>query len=337
MRTRWLSMAVVAAVFFVGPCLADEVPAACSPMAPPGVTDKAKPQWLDRMRDHADKGLASAALEELEQAARSGDVLALIMLGDVVEREACGLADPVRAGELYAEAVGKGDGMAMLFLGHLLEAGRLPQDLERAKDLYRRSLLDLWLPDDDLWTKFYGAAMGWRGITPLLLEQRQWLKGVLLDPERALALSDDYLSRRPPEGRLACRLLVRITPMTEQIYLRLAQMHMDGLGISRNAHNALAFSHWAAKAGSKEAHYWMGILLLEEGQRDPPAPMHALVWLLRARDLGVTVDERYVRQAASSLGAEDRQLAEDWAKSPPPPLPRIYGYDRSQPFCAISD
>lgn len=309
----------------------------CSPaMVRLSTTAKAKPQWLDRMQVYADQGQTSAALEELEKAARSADRLALIMLGDVLERGVCGPADPTRAGELYAEAVRRGDGMAMLFLGHLLETGKIRQDLERARDLYRRSLLDLWLPEDELWTIVYGASMGWRGISPLLREQRQWLKSVLADPERALALSDQYLARRPPEGTLACRLLVRTKPMTETISLQLARIHLGGLGVDRNFHNARVFSHRAAVAGNAEAHYLMGRLLLD-GQPDAPAPLYALVWLLRARDLGVKVDERYVQRAASTLSVEDRRLAEDWAKSPPPPLPRIYGHEPSQPFCASSD
>lgn len=285
----------------------------------------------------SDQGQPSATLEKLEAAARSGDRLALVMLGDMLEREACGATDPVRAGRLYAEAADKGDGLAMLFLGHLYETGSgLAQDLEKAKELYRRSLLDLWLPNEEEWNTVYGASMGWRGISPLLRDQRQWLRGVLADPEHALSVSEQYLSRRPPEGRLACRLLVRTTPMTEKISMRLAKIHLDGLGVHRNLHNARVFSNKAAAAGNAEAHYVMGRLLLE-GQPDASAPLHALVWLLRARDLGVEVDERYVRQAEAALGVADRRLAEDWAKSPPPPLPRIYGYDPSQPFCASSD
>lgn len=160
----------------------DTQPAASTTCSPAIVqfstTVKAKPHWLERMQVYADQGQTSAAVKELEQAAHSGDRLALVLLGDMLERGACVPANSARAGELYAEAVRKGDGMAMLFLGYLLETSKAPQDIERAKDLYRRSLLDLWLPEDDLWAAVYGAAMGWRGITPLLLEQRQWLKGV---------------------------------------------------------------------------------------------------------------------------------------------------------------
>lgn len=302
-----------------------------------GAVTNLQPRWLERMKAYLDQGQAETAYQELERAARSGDHLAMVMLGDVFEANQCGLGDPARAAGLYADAADKGNSLGQLYLAYLYETGNgVEKNLDKARDLYRQALLYLWLPDDELWTTVYEASMGRRGVTPLMREQRQWLKNILSNPESALALSNDYLSRRPPKGRLACRLLILAAPQTEAIYVRLAQMHMNGLGIARNSHNARVFSHWAAKAGSKEAHYWMGILLLEE-QPEHPARMHALVWLLRARDLGVAIDETYLRQARSSLSADETRLAEDWAKSPPPPLPRIYGYDRSQPVCAISD
>jgi TPR repeat protein len=333
---------VLAALTFFVVAVGDIAGAAASAACSSNLTQSSaaaanRPEWLRRVEGYMSQGQASAVLDELEQAARSGDRLGLVMLGDILEQGACGATDPVRAAKLYAEAVEKGDSLAALFLGYLYETGSgVSQDMERAKDLYRRSLLDLWLPNEDEWSAVYKASMGWRGISPLLRDQRQWLRSLLADPDRALSVGEHYLDRHQRQGRLACMLMLRTQPMTAQISLRLAKLHLGSEGIKRNLHNARVFSHKAAKAGSAEAHYIMGRLLLD-GQPDAPAPKYALVWLLRARDLGVPVEEKYVRQAEAALGVDERRLAEDWAKSPPPPLPRIYGYDPSQPFCAISD
>jgi uncharacterized caspase-like protein len=93
--------------------------------------------------DHAALTLDAASASVLQLWSRSGDTRATTALGLAYERGTpnAGIAqDATQAAALYAQAARAGDGLAALWLGQMLARGDgVPQDIERAKGLLREA------------------------------------------------------------------------------------------------------------------------------------------------------------------------------------------------------
>ena len=223
----------------------------------------------------------------LEKAAAGGHPQALYALGRALsESMGQGVADPVRATDLYRRAAEKGHVMAGLRYGLALSEG----------SGVRRDP---------------AAAQRW-----LIQAQESGM------PEAALALGD--MAARTPASRdkAANEKIVQSALSWYTIaanggvpsaQFKLANAYFAGAGLPRDPAQALVWYSRAAQQGLPQAQHALGIMLIG-GIAGAPDPVEGYKWLILAEQ-GGNVDTHVVREKAAEQIAEgDRKRAEALAQ-----------------------
>ena len=222
----------------------------------------------------------AAAARSLQPLAEAGVAPAQKLLGDLYDRGRGVVADPARALALHRDAASAGDPWAALVMAERHAEGRdVPRDRERAREFYLAAAVgglipaQRWLAADDM-----ARATASRG------EEAEAARASAITWYRSAAEGGD----------------------AEALY-RLALLHLEGQGVSRNPGRAVSLLERAAAAGSPEAGVALGDLYTLGGPvaRDSE---RANFWYRAAAEARARDREARAREARDREGRDREQV-----------------------------
>lgn len=199
--------------------------------------------------------LRAKILEHFEAAAKDGEAVAALNLGDIYRDGSVALQDYRRAYGYYEQAASLGWQDAHLTLGEMHEKGEgVPVTLTEAAYHYRLAALNSNFEALRRLSNFYIAG---KGVSPDLDRAMFWLRRMVLFYPGALPTICDILIRKG-DYENATKILKQLVDNKNDLlagyaYNRLSECYLAGLGVKKNPDRAKKYFDLAVKKGDGEA------------------------------------------------------------------------------------
>lgn len=209
--------------------------------------------------------LRAKILEHFEAAARAGEAVAAVNLGDIYRQGSLTLQDLRRAYSYYEQAASLGWERAHLTLGEMHERGEgVPVTLTEAAYHYRLAALD---GDSEALRRLVNFYIGGKGGSLDLDRAMFWLRRLALLHPGALPTLCDILIRNGDYDN-ATKMLKELLGSRNDIlsgyaHHRLSECYLAGHGVKRNPDRAKKFFDIAVTKGDGEALCKLGMDLMK--------------------------------------------------------------------------
>lgn len=210
--------------------------------------------------------LRAKILKHFEAAAKGGEAVAALNLGDIYRDGSVALQDYRRAYGYYEQAASLGWQNAHLTLGEMHELGQgVPVTFTEAAYHYRLAALNGNFEALRRLSNFYIAG---KGVSPDLDRAMFWLRRMVLFYPGALPTICDILIRKG-DYENATKILKQLLDNKNDLlagyaYNRLSECYLSGLGVKKNADRARKYFDIAVKKGDGEALAKAGMDLMRE-------------------------------------------------------------------------